>query len=199
MGKPQIAIITPNTLTGIGLKDIIGKMMPGAELCLMSDMATFAATNREQFFHYFISARVFLDHAPYFLERLHKTIVLVHGDETGHLPQRLHTLNVCLPEDELVKQLLKLAETAHRPHHSPIIQQAKCPCGDLPVLTSREIEVLRLLVSGLINKEIAAQLNVSLATVISHRKNITDKLNIKSLSGLTIYAVSHGIILAEEI
>ena len=39
-----------------------------------------------------------------------------------------------------------------------------------------------------INKEIADKLNISLTTVISHRKNITEKLGIKSVSGLTIYA-----------
>ena len=57
------------------------------------------------------------------------------------------------------------------------------------ILSAREIEVLVLITKGLINKEIADKLNISLTTVITHRKNITEKLGIKSVSGLTIYAV----------
>ena len=46
-------------------------------------------------------------------------------------------------------------------------------------LSVREIEVLILITKGLINKEIADKLNISLTTFISHRKNITEKLGIK--------------------
>lgn len=60
------------------------------------------------------------------------------------------------------------------------------------ILSNREIEVLSLIVQGYINKEIAAQLNISLTTVITHRKNIMDKLGMRSVSALTIYAVMHG-------
>ncbi len=63
----------------------------------------------------------------------------------------------------------------------------------------REIEVLVLITKGLINKEIADKLNISLTTVITHRKNITEKLGIKSVSGLTIYAVMNGYIEADRI
>ena len=59
-------------------------------------------------------------------------------------------------------------------------------------MSDREIEVLSLIAQGLINKEIASLLNISLTTVISHRKNIMDKLGMKSVSALTIYAVMHG-------
>ena len=65
--------------------------------------------------------------------------------------------------------------------------------------SAREIEVLVLITKGLINKEIADKLNISLTTVISHRKNITEKLGIKSVSGLTIYAVMHGYVEADRI
>ena len=60
------------------------------------------------------------------------------------------------------------------------------------VLTTREVEVLTLIVQGFINKEIADRLNISLTTVITHRKNIVEKLGIRSVSGLTIYAVMNG-------
>ena len=61
-------------------------------------------------------------------------------------------------------------------------------------LSEREVEVLKEMVAGLSNKEIADKLNISVHTVISHRKNITEKTGIKSLSGLTIYAISKKII-----
>lgn len=61
----------------------------------------------------------------------------------------------------------------------------------MPALSDREIEVLRLLVKGLSQKEIADQLNVSVHTIISHRKNISEKTGIKSIAGLTIFALTH--------
>lgn len=61
-------------------------------------------------------------------------------------------------------------------------------------LSERETDVLKLLVAGNSNKEIADKLNISIHTVISHRKNISQKTGIKSVSGLTIYAVVNNII-----
>jgi Response regulator containing a CheY-like receiver domain and an HTH DNA-binding domain len=61
-------------------------------------------------------------------------------------------------------------------------------------LTHREIDVLKLIVRGMINKEIADNLNISINTVLSHRKNISYKLGIKSVSGLSIYAMMNGYI-----
>ena len=62
------------------------------------------------------------------------------------------------------------------------------------VLSQREVEVLRLIASGHINKEIADKLAISLNTVLTHRKNITAKLGIKSVSGLTFYAMMNGLV-----
>ena len=58
-----------------------------------------------------------------------------------------------------------------------------------PELTTREVEVLKLVALGYTNKEIAGTLFISTHTVISHRKNISEKLGIKTISGLTMYAV----------
>jgi DNA-binding CsgD family transcriptional regulator len=67
------------------------------------------------------------------------------------------------------------------------------------ILTPREIEVVKWIVWGKTNKETAEALGVGVATVISHRKNIMKKLNTRSVSALTIYAVMHGIVSPEEI
>jgi DNA-binding NarL/FixJ family response regulator len=61
-------------------------------------------------------------------------------------------------------------------------------------LSERETDVLIQLVQGLSNKEIADKLNISIHTVISHRKNISNKTGIKSQAGLTIYAITKKII-----
>ena len=61
-------------------------------------------------------------------------------------------------------------------------------------LSPRETEVLRLVAKGLMNKEIADRLNISINTVLSHRKNLTAKLGIKTVSGLSFYAMMNGYI-----
>ena len=61
-------------------------------------------------------------------------------------------------------------------------------------LTKRETAVLVQLAQGKTNKEIADALNVSVHTVISHRKNITHKTSIKSVAGLTVYAMLNNLI-----
>lgn len=66
-------------------------------------------------------------------------------------------------------------------------------------LSHREIEVLTLIAQGLLNKEVADKLNISLNTVLSHRKNITAKLGVKTVSGLIFYCISHGLITSDEI
>lgn len=61
-------------------------------------------------------------------------------------------------------------------------------------LTSRETEILLLIVQGLLNKEIAEKLNISHNTVLTHRKNIIAKTGIKTVSGLTFYCPRNGLI-----
>ena len=66
-------------------------------------------------------------------------------------------------------------------------------------LSHREKEVLKLVALGLTNKVIAEKLYISTHTVITHRKNITAKLGIKTIAGLTVYAVINKLITPEEI
>jgi DNA-binding NarL/FixJ family response regulator len=62
------------------------------------------------------------------------------------------------------------------------------------LLSPREMEVTILLAKGLINKEIAHYLNISTTTVITHRKNIMEKLHARSLVDIIIYAVVNGLV-----
>ena len=67
------------------------------------------------------------------------------------------------------------------------------------VLSDREIDVLKLLVHGYANKEIAEELFISTHTVISHRKNISKKIGIKSTAAMAIYAAANNIIDVETV
>jgi len=62
------------------------------------------------------------------------------------------------------------------------------------VLTSREAEVLQLIAEGFSNKQIAAELAISIKTVEKHRQQVMNKLNIHDVAGLTRYAISKGIV-----
>jgi DNA-binding NarL/FixJ family response regulator len=66
-------------------------------------------------------------------------------------------------------------------------------------LTYREKAVLRLLLKGKSNKEVAAKLDISQHTVNSHRRRIVEKTGIRSLSGLAIYAILNNITNMEDI
>jgi DNA-binding NarL/FixJ family response regulator len=76
--------------------------------------------------------------------------------------------------------------------------ESKLPTND-DNLTERELDVLTQLVHGHSNKEIADSLNISIHTVMTHRKNIAAKTGIRSQSGLTIYAISKKIVQIEDV
>lgn len=147
----------------------------------------------DMYAHYFVSAQIYFEHTAFFLERRPKCIVLSAGEQP--LLNGVPTLNLWQPRDVLVKSIMQLRKHGHEMTHHPVTVQQ----GAERDLSPREIEVLVLLTKGLINKEIADKLNISLTTVISHRKNITEKLGIKSVSGLAIYAVMHGYIEADRV
>lgn len=68
-----------------------------------------------------------------------------------------------------------------------------------PVLSPREESVLILIARGFINKEIADKLEISLNTVLTHRKNIMAKLGIRSVSGLSLYALMNGYVTQNDV
>ncbi len=67
------------------------------------------------------------------------------------------------------------------------------------LLTRRETEILKLIARGDLNKQIAEKLNISINTVLTHRKNIHSKTGIKTASGLTLYSISHGLLSPDEL
>lgn len=154
------------------------------------------------FRHYFVAANALLSQAAYFLQRARRVIVLTQGDERGNLPTTFHTLSVQQSEEALIAALCALQHHGHAAAspqgRAEIARAARAPEQRNP-LTAREREVLCAVVRGRINKEIASDLCIAPATVITHRKNLCAKLGTRSVAALTIYAISHGYVAADEV
>ena len=72
--------------------------------------------------------------------------------------------------------------------------RTEAPRSEGEELSQREKEILICVANGMLNKEIADQYNISIYTVITHRKNITRKTGIKTVAGLTVYALLNNLI-----
>ena len=82
---------------------------------------------------------------------------------------------------------------SNQPGPEPSFPQPVLPDG--PLLTPRETQVLKFVVEGLTNGEIAAEMQVSVKTVEKHRQAVMNKLRLHETAGLTRYAIGHGITL----
>jgi DNA-binding NarL/FixJ family response regulator len=83
---------------------------------------------------------------------------------------------------------------SHYPASSPFTGLKKTR---IAVLSSREVEVVRHIAGSQPNKQIAAELNLSIKTIERHRQNLMKKLNLHNTASLTRYAMATGIIVAD--
>lgn len=128
------------------------------------------------------SADLFIS-SPELLERT----VLIHEDRSQ---QDTHTI-IHLQENKesIIRKIQNLLDPGF-PSESEALSTKLSP---------RETTIVRMVSMGLTNRQIAEKLFLSAHTVMTHRKNISSKLGIKSVSGLTIYAIVNNIITIEEV
>ena len=196
MFVPKIAIIDKNTLSSMGLRMLLNNIMPNIEIDCFGSFCELKANHPESYFHFFVTVNVALEHIDFFKANIKKTIVMATaGTELDF--SGFHCLCVNVPESVLIKSLLALEQSAH--HNGSKLPSSTTISSSVKTLSDREKEVLILVVKGFINKEIADKLNVSLSTIITHRRNITEKLGKKNVGALTIYAVMHGYVNINEI
>lgn len=181
---PEIAVIARNVLVGVGLKALLDKIIPVAEVTLFSDFGSFAAAGPDRFFHYFVSAQLFREEAAFFRQRHQRTILLTDGAPRAAFAG-MHTLDLFTSEEQLAHDILQMHRGAHP-------RRGAAPAAARPVLSEREEEVLRQIVGGAINKQIADRLGIGLTTVITHRRNIMEKMGVRSVAELILRAVAEG-------
>ena len=189
--QPYIAIVEPNTLAAIGLKQLLQSFMPMMVVDVFGSFSELVSNHPNQYVHYFTSMSIVQENREFFLQHRHKTIVLTTSAESNKLFPEFHSILVSTPEKELVRSLIMLEQFAHKEGRN---MPPKARNQKTHELSDREKEVMALIVKGHINKEIADMLHIGLSTVITHRKNIMEKLGLKSVSALTIYAVTNGFV-----
>lgn len=175
----KIAIIGLSTLEATGIKALMHQRWEYKTVT----MHDFPETDREaeNYFAFVVSGHVFIDHLEFFMPRRQRTIVI---DRTGaeSLTRQPSVIGQCSDEADILNVLNKVLFL----HEKNDVENDE--------LSQREIEVLKMVATGMLNKEIADKLCISVNTVITHRKNISAKLGVKSASAFTTYAIMNGLL-----
>ena len=179
-GKIRIAITGMTTLESFALKTLIHEEHE-VSVDIISGMADLIREGENVTLH-IVSDTLFVANLSFFMPRAMKTIVVTNEcqkEETDMLSIKLIWNKSDVSE---IKEVISRAIRS-------VAQDA--PMGQL---SQRETEVLRQIALGKLNKEIADFLCISINTVITHRKNISAKLGIKSASGLGRFAMMNGLV-----
>lgn len=198
--QPQIILVGKNSLMMIGLKSLLKEIIPFVRIRIYStNEEIMTSNNNKDAYHFFITSTAYIENPDFYNIYKTKTIILSDDERDNNIPKDFRRLNMLLGKDEILKDLLRIQQHAHHDFIKYPKYIAQKLSIEQNVLSQREIDVLCLLAKGHINKEIACKLNISINTVITHRKNIMQKLQSRSLSKLVIYAVTHGYIKIDEI
>ncbi len=193
--RPQMVIIMENTLSAMALRTLIMDIAQGMEIVVCDSFESYTPSE-DSVPHFFVSSMTIFRNPDYFRQMMRRTIVVTEGNSSTFAQMGFRTLDATSSEQDIVRAMLHMHHMGH-PHGHQHPTPATADHSD--ELSQREREVLKLMIKGRINKEIADELNISLSTVIFHRNNICDKLNTRSIGRLTIYAVLNNIVSIAEI
>ncbi|MBQ9076747.1 MAG: helix-turn-helix transcriptional regulator [Muribaculaceae bacterium] len=175
-------IIDKDTLRALGLKHLMERYFD-TQLVIVQELRELDSNDISPSALFFTSPQCYIAFQDFFIPRRSRTVILTSDNLTD-----IATLDPRTDESSIIENLNSIiserAIEKSRPHNE---------------LSQREIDVLRLVAMGYINKEIADELSISFNTVLTHRKNITAKLGIRSVSGLGFYAMMNGYISESDI
>lgn len=206
--RKNVAIIGLSALEAIAVKELL-RHHPAAAAESFAGFSGFT-TLSQQFDAFVCDAQTYLLHPSFFMPRRKNTLVVFHGPGSGrsipgdsltaeNLQKSYYLEEKSEPEcnfSEIPESIFTDSDETHVEAALARVLSDSQRAGLVPSseLSSREKEVLGLVAAGLTNKEIADRLCISVNTAITHRKNISSKLGIKSASGLSLYALMNGII-----
>ena len=190
----RIALVGLSPLTALGFEALITRLWPLCEVLAYDITHTghSHAQREADGFHewqqadcHIVSASALAMHARFFMPRLDK--ILLVTSSAPDIPQ--HAAFAMVSPSASIKDLTNAVEQLKSvSYHENAAHDATT------ALTTREIDVLKLTALGKTAKQVAAELCISVNTVLTHRKNISSKLGLRSAPALTHYAMVHGLL-----
>ncbi|MCK9343240.1 MAG: LuxR C-terminal-related transcriptional regulator [Massilibacteroides sp.] len=175
----HIALILPDTIIRLGMEKLLSDFFSPITIDSSNGLSNLAPYDLiiTDSIHFINNTTVFLPHK--------RNVLIINNlpsDDTS-------MINAFDNTETIIKRIQSVFKQPCRSTHKDANER----------LTPRETDILRCVAKGLINKEIAKLLNISLNTVLTHRKNISAKLGVKTSSGLTSYAIINGIISTNDL
>ena len=183
----HIIIVSSDFLQAYGLKTLLEEYFSSKNVEVLNE-ASLLEDHPLNCYVFFVQADIFVA----FIDKLNgiRNKLIVISNSSVSTSESISILRTSLEQTALLDLLNSLLEEK--------LHQQKAQNGK-STLSDREQEVLTLIAKGEMNKTIADKLHISLNTVLTHRKNITAKLSIKTVSGLTVYAILNGLISADDV
>lgn len=187
-GKYRIVLIEPSEIVATGIQSIINRNPEFVVVQTLNSPAYYNSGNSD------IDAVIINPAVIDYNDRLDirasiglsstAVIALAHGNyEENVLRQYDECIGIYDNASRIVQKIKNAIEESERN-----------PRNDLNELSARERDILAAVAKGKTNKEIADEFNISIYTVISHRRNISQKLGINSIPGLTVYAIMNKLV-----
>lgn len=187
--RMTISLVGLSPLHALGLQAIISESYLRDEV-IVPDMPS-SADAWQSADCFIVSATALASFASFFMPRLSR-ILLLSSAPVIESERGLPVLSPLASRSEILSAISGL-KTAAMTLSRHVRDDRNSKAEALP-LTRRELEVMRLTARGAAAKEVASQLGISVNTVLTHRKNITDKLGIHGTPALIYFALKHQIL-----
>lgn len=188
----NVALVIPSVLVARGFESVFTDMGEFRVSGVLSDLSNSAESGMK-----LAGADVIVVDPMVFEYAVRSNVRSVLSRYSDAAVVGLQTVNM---SDEALKQYDEVVNIYDAPPviirklRSAVSSRSDAPKQDGEELSAREKEILVCVARGMLNKEIADYYNISVYTVITHRKNITRKTGIKTVAGLTVYALLNNLI-----
>lgn len=186
--KHKILLIEPSEIVSMGISAIIARNPEFTIVQTLSNPGYYNAQNSD--IDIIIINPAVIDYnerfdiRSYFGNENITIVALTHGSYEESV---LRQYNGCIGIYDNAQRIIQKLKNA-------LEENAQTPKNDINELSPRERDILTAVAKGKTNKEIADEFNISIYTVISHRRNISQKLGINSIPGLTVYAIMNKLV-----
>ncbi|MBR4848505.1 MAG: response regulator transcription factor [Bacteroidaceae bacterium] len=186
--KYKVVLIEPSEIVATGIAEIINRNPEFSVVQTLSNPAYYNSGNTD-IDVIIINPAVIdynerLDIRSYFGDTSSALVALAHSNYEENV---LRQYDDCIGIYDNAARIIQKLKSAME-------ENAQNPKSDINELSTRERDILTAVAKGKTNKEIADEFNISIYTVISHRRNISQKLGINSIPGLTVYAIMNKLV-----